>query len=369
MKVILSVEALGPVLTGIGRYTFELVSRLQQQPSLSQLRYYRNGAWVKDPYQFLEKEINHTHKPLRVQMPKWITTSTSKWKCYNQLFHGPNFFLPPCVDIGVATIHDLSVFKFPETHPIERIKQFEQHFHRSMLHATHLITDSETTRHEVIDYLGWPTEKITAVPLGVSKKFKPLAATNIALSLRKYGLIPGKYTLCVSTLEPRKKINNLLQAYQCLSQAIRTRYPLVLIGSTGWLSESLHKEIQRLSQQGWVKYFGFIDEVDLPVLYAGAKAFLYPSIYEGFGLPVLEAMASGVPVVTSNSSSLPEVTKGVALLTDPNNIDVLAETIQTALFDETWRTIAIDKGLSIAQEFSWERCIENTVSVYKRILH
>jgi alpha-1,3-rhamnosyl/mannosyltransferase len=185
--------------------------------------------------------------------------------------------------------------------------------------------------------------------------------------LAKYGLRHGGYALCVSTLEPRKKIAHLLQAYQCLPQRLREQTPLILIGSRGWLSEQLQQEIERLAQQGWLRYLGFVPEADLPALYAGARTFIYPSSYEGFGLPVLEAMASGVPVVTSNRSSLPEVTKGAALLVDPDDIDALSRSIEAGLSDQPWRDGAIASGLAVAQGFTWDRCIEQTVHVYKNI--
>lgn len=371
MKVALSVEALAPVLTGIGRYTWELTSRLPQQLGANSVRYYRQGSWVKNPSLLLQPVLNTAPSRKRtflgMRLPKCIREFELKRNCHDQLFHGPNYFLPPWVDIGVATVHDLSVFKFPETHPLERIKQFEREFTLSMSRAAHLITDSEATRQEVIDFLTWPAEKITAVPLGVSSKFTPVSVDVLTPCLHKYGLTQGQYALCVSTLEPRKKINNLLQAYQCLSQSQREQYPLVLIGSPGWLSESLHQQIEHLSGQGWLRYLGFVPETDLPLLYAGARTFIYPSIYEGFGLPVLEAMASGIPVVTSNKTSLPEVTKGAALLVDPDDIDAMAVCIHTGLSDEQWRDSAIELGLMVAQEFSWDRCVEHTVQVYKSI--
>lgn len=374
MKLALAVDALAPVLTGIGRYTWELASRLPQQIDVDQVRYYRQRLWVKDPALLLQApsaipRLRRKKHLFRIKTPRWLKEHMLKRECRGQVFHGPNYFLPPCADIGVATVHDLSVFKFPETHPLERVKKFEREFTRSMSRAAHLITDSEATRQEVIDFLAWPPEKITAVPLGVSSRFAPGSEADLAPCLRKYGLLQGGYALCVSTLEPRKKIGNLLQAYQCLPQRLREQYPLIVIGSSGWLSEALHQEIDRLSMQGWLRYLGFVPEVDLPALYAGARAFIYPSIYEGFGLPVLEAMASAVPVVASNRSSLPEVTKGASLLLNPDDIDALAVGIQTSLCDEPWRATARDMGLAIAREMSWDRCVAHTVHVYKKIIN
>lgn len=267
----------------------------------------------------------------------------------------------------MATVHDLSVFKYPETHPIERIRHFERDFKTSMARASHLITDSEATRGEVMEFLGWPAEKITAVHLGVSPQFAPASEIELEPCLSRYGLGFKRYALCVSTLEPRKKIVNLLQAYEGLPAAVREQYPLVLVGGAGWLSEALHATIDRLEAQGWLRYLGFVPEADLPALYAGAQAFVYPSIYEGFGLPVLEAMASGVPVVTSIFTSLPEVTQGAARLVDPDDIDALTSGIHASLCDEAWRATAIETGLAKARNFTWSRCVEQTIDVYRQV--
>lgn len=372
LKLVLSVEALSPGLTGIGRYTWELAQRLPMHSQLQGVRFYRGGRWIDEPASLLQAAVPKAAakaKPrLRLKQPRWLRDWRTSAACRGQVFHGPNFFLPACAEAGVATVHDLSVFKYPETHPLERIKHFEREFTDSMARAAHLITDSEATRQEVMSYLAWPAEKITAVPLGVSSQFAPASEAALAPCLTKYHLKFKRYALCVSTLEPRKKIANLLQAYQSLPPQVREQYPLVLVGGAGWLSDALHQEIDRLAGQGWLRYLGFVPEADLPALYAGARAFVYPSVYEGFGLPVLEAMASGVPVVASIYSSLPEVTQGAAQLVDPDDIDSLAMGIQASLFDEPWRANACKTGLAVAQSFTWSRCIDRTVDVYKKVM-
>jgi glycosyltransferase involved in cell wall biosynthesis len=372
VKLVLSVEALSANLTGIGRYTWELAQRLPSHGLMQDVLFYRNGRWIKELGSLLQPvtesaKTGNSQGRLRLKQPRWLREGRNRVACRGRVFHGPNFFLPACAEGGVATVHDLSVFKYPETHPADRIRQFERDFKSSMARAAHLITDSEATRQEVMDFLRWPAEKITAVPLGVSSRFARVQDAVLAPDLSRYGLTVKGYTLCVSTLEPRKKVANLLRAYQCLPQRLREQYPLVLIGGSGWLSEALHQEIDRLAAQGWLHYLGFVPEADLPALYAGALAFVYPSVYEGFGLPVLEAMASGVPVVASTFTSLPELTQGAALLLDPDDIDALARGIHTSLCNEDWRANAIDAGLAVAQTYSWDRCIEQTVAVYQKI--
>lgn len=366
--VALSTDSINTPLTGIGRYTQELAHRILISKNIASVLFYKNGVWSRN-YASTSDIRNTIDVKIRKKSIalNFFRRMHGKIVCNTHIFHGTNYFLPLFASTGILTIHDLSVFKFPETHPADRVAQFERQFSSSVARASHLITDSEATRLEVINYLGWPVEKITAVPLGVSNTFTPQPVGMTTACLHSYGLVHGQYSLCTSTLEPRKKIERLLSAYQLLPQAVRQRHPLILVGSSGWLSEALLADIARLSAQGWLKYLGFVPQNDLPSLYAGARAFVYPSVYEGFGLPVLEAMASGVPVVASPFTSLPEVTQGAALLVDPDDVDALASAIHRALVDESWRQSAISLGLAVAQTFSWDRCADQTIKVYQSI--
>jgi glycosyltransferase involved in cell wall biosynthesis len=367
MKLVLSVEALAPQLTGVGRYTWELAQRLQGESAVGSLQFYRNGRWIKEPSSLLAPGSDG--RSSRISSLKWLRNIASKRACRGAIFHGPNFFLPPCVDIGVITLHDLSVFKFPETHPVARLRHYERDFARSMAQAAHLITGSETSRQEIISYFGWPEDKITTVYHGVSPDFMPRSASTAHDVLAKYGLVFDSYTLSVATIEPRKKIDRLLQAYLTFPLAFRHRYPLVLVGPMGWLSEGMHQKIAHYEKEGWLRYLGFIPEQDLPVLFSGARLFVYPSVYEGFGLPVIEAMASGVPVVTSDKSCLPEVSQGAASLTDPDDVEGFSSALELALEDENWRLEAVRRGLKTSSGYSWDRCVAETVTVYQGLLN
>jgi glycosyltransferase involved in cell wall biosynthesis len=368
LKLVLSVEALSPNLTGIGRYAWELAQRLPQHALLQDVRFYRNGQWIKQPAHLLEapSPIHNVRKP-RFKLPRRMRDWGMSIACHGSVFHGPNFFLPACADKGVITVHDLSVFKFPETHPADRIKQFERDFSRSVAQAEHVITDSQTTRAEVMAFTGLPASRVTAVPLGVSAAFIPMANQDIAQPLTNYGLVPGAYALCVSTLEPRKKVGQLLAAWRLLPQGLRKAYPLVLAGTNGWLSQILQDEIRQGELQGWVKRLGYVPEHDLPLLYAGAALFVYPSTYEGFGLPPIEAMACGVPVVVSDQSCMPEVTQGAALMANPDNVDDFCQTLEKGLTDSGWRQSAIIAGQRVAATYTWQRCVDETVAVYQQL--
>lgn len=369
LRLILSVEALSPPLSGIGRYAWELASRLPLSGSVENIRFFHQGRWIVNPADLLNPKFHPLRKTwLQKKEPKWLRDQRLKLQCRDRLFHGPNYFLPAYSGNGVATIHDLSVFRFPETHPVERIKQFEACFMATLGKASHLITDTEAIRREVIETFSWPEERITAIPLGVADSYRPHSPQEFSGILAGYGLEHGSYSLCVSTIEPRKKIDCLLSAYGRLPAAVRTRYPLVLVGSTGWNSDDLHKQIKRCCAEGWLRYLGFVPEESLPVLYAGARLFVYPSIYEGFGLPVIEAMASGVPVITSTDPALLEVAGASALTVDPEDDGALLQAITRGLEDFDWRVKAAEAGLLRAGQFTWSRCVEQTVQVYRGLL-
>jgi alpha-1,3-rhamnosyl/mannosyltransferase len=284
------------------------------------------------------------------------------------IFHSPNYFLPPFPGRTVATIHDLSHLWFPQFHPAARIDYLKRALPDTLRRADFLITDAESVRLEMIRHFGWSADRIAAVPLGVDPVFKPRRFADLRPLLRRYGLPDTGYTLHVGTIEPRKNLERLLFAYEALPVAVRQRWPLVLAGSRGWQSGKIHDRICRGAAAGWVQYLDFVAQDDLPFLYAGARLFAYPSLYEGFGLPPLEAMASGVPVVTSNVSSLPEVVGAAAIMVEPMDVPALTVALRRGLEDEDWRRSAIDLGCARALAFSWTKCVDSTVSIYAKVI-
>lgn len=367
MRIALTVEALTPHLSGIGRYVWELAQRIGAEPSVEDVAFYRSGAWIADPARLLA-EGGSVAPVSRFRVPRWAKKWHNSRMASGRLFHGPNYFLPDGVDHGVVTVHDLSVFRFPETHPAARLQHFERAFADTVARATHIITDSETVRNEVIAFTGKSSDRVTAVPLGVAPAFRAYAPAVLAPVLATAGLVAGEYALCVSTLEPRKKIAELLNAWRTLPVAVRRHWLLVIAGGAGWLSDDLKATLARGESEGWVRYLGYVAEDDLPALYAGATLFVYPSIYEGFGLPPVEAMACGVPVIVSNGSCLPEVTRGAAMLVDPDDQAAFTRALEKGLTDDYWRSEAREAGLRVAATYCWERCARETVAVYETVL-
>ena len=363
LHVTLCVDALEQQLGGIGRYTWELAQRLPAHPDISSLRFFARNRLIDDPSKLVRGEPVYPGRTLRRTWRAWTARRALK----SSVVHSPNYFLPKLAETGVITVHDLSVFKYPETHPAARVKQFEQSFVDSIGRAAHVITDTDTVRHELIDLFGVKPESISAVPLAVGGRFRPAAGKELAAHLSKLGLQPGRYGLCVSALEPRKKVPELLRAWRRLPNDLRDEFPLVLAGTGGWKNDRIHQEIRDAEAEGWLRNFGFVDDADLAGLYAGAALFVYPSIYEGFGLPPLEAMASGVPVIVSDRSCLPEVCGPAAKYVNPDDDNGFLMQIEDGLQNSCWRTETIILGLERAAGFTWERCVEDTVAIYSRV--
>ncbi len=286
-----------------------------------------------------------------------------RWKNFD-LYHETNCIPMQFTGPTVLTIFDLSFHHFPETHPIERIRYLDRYFYSGLNRVTHFIAISESVKREMVDHLSLQQDKITVIPLGVEDCFTPISVDQLYPVMRKYGLKPKSYILYVGTLEPRKNILNLLRAYSLLPLSLRVTCPLVLAGEKGWLMEKLDKEIERLNIQRTVIKTGYISREDLPFLYSGSTIFVYPSLYEGFGLPLLEAMACGVPVVTSSVSSLPEVVGDAGVLVHPEDIEKMAKEIQDLLNNSIRRQFLGAMGLKRSKCFTWEKCAAKTLEVY-----
>lgn len=378
MKVILSVEPVRFPLTGIGRYTYELAKQLQASPGDIDLRLFSGAGFVEHlPVanesagrgHWLKRVVQNSHlasEAYRVLSPALKRRALRGHEDY--LYHGPNFYLPPFSGRSVATFHDLSPFLWSDCAPEGRVRYMQKELELSISRGSAFITDSEFNRLELIKYFSLSPQTVHAVPLAASQEFFPRSAADVSATLSRHGLSFGQYSLYVGTIEPRKNLLNLLHAYRKLPIGIRQRWPLILTGYAGWRSETIHEAIAEGAREGWAHYLGFAPAADLPHLFAGAKLFCFPSHYEGFGLPVLEAMQSGVPVVCSDSSSLPEVAGNAALACSPEDVEQLSILMLQGLEDESWRVAAKAAGIAQAAKFSWNRCALETQQVYKLAL-
>jgi alpha-1,3-rhamnosyl/mannosyltransferase len=216
----------------------------------------------------------------------------------------------------------------------------------------------------VAQFAGIDLGMISAVPMGVGPAFAPVNGEDLQRLLLGLNLPVTGYGLALAALEPRKRIDRLIMAWRLMPDELRYRYPLVIAGAPGWKHERLMEEIASAVDEGWLISLGYVSEASLPALYSGARLFGYPSLYEGFGMPPIEAMACGVPVAVANSSCLPEVTKGAAMLIDPEDLEGTAEALAIGLTDNAWRAAAISRGLKVASSLTWQSCIAETIDIY-----
>ncbi|MFP5503119.1 MAG: glycosyltransferase family 4 protein, partial [Candidatus Sericytochromatia bacterium] len=310
--------------------------------------------------------------PNRVLHAGWELLGLPRAEFYagaSDVFHATNHLAPPARKSAVvATIHDLTAIRFPEWHaPYQRL--VARYLPKSIRRTRLILADSQSTANDLMSYLDVPAEKIRVVPLAAAPHFdKPPSAEALLAVRARYGLA-GPYYLFVGTLEPRKNLGALLLAYQKLPRAMQEAHPLVLVGSRGWEDEKLISMIDALPTVRWL---GRVPDADLPALMAEALAFVYPSRFEGFGLPVLEAMAAGAPVVTSTVSSLPEVTgtgaEAAGLLVEPEDVEGIAGAMRQLAEDEDLRESLIRRGRERAKTFSWDRTAELTLAAYREAL-
>ena len=282
------------------------------------------------------------------------------------LFHATNYLLPPLQHArGIVTVHDLSYKVHPEFAEPRLARYLAQRVPASLRRADLVLADSVHTKAELVQHYDMAPEQVSVVYGGVSKEFCPdIEEQELERVRHRYGL-PPSYLLTVGRLEPRKNLLTLLKAYQLLVTQQTPSLPrLVIAGGTGWRYEPIFEAVSGLELTNLVDFLGYVPDEDLPALMAGAEAFLYPSYYEGFGLPPLEAMACGTPVVASNTSSLPEVVGDAGPLVSPHEPEALAQAVSLLLSNPQLRQDLRQKGLAQAARFTWEAAAQQLLEAY-----
>ena len=279
------------------------------------------------------------------------------------VFHATNYLLTHPVRRAkrVVSIHDLTVILSPVWHPAKRLSEMRAGLRASAHAADRIIAVSQNTKNDIVEHLAVDPARVAVVPLAVDPSFRPLPCAEVDAALAPLGLTHGTYLLFLGTLEPRKNLGRLLDAVGKLGNDVG---PLVLAGADGWGNDELRPRIAEVAQRRRVHVLGYVPEPLRAPLLCGARTFLYPSLYEGFGWPPLEAMACGTPVVTSNVSALPEVVGDAALMVDPLDVDGLADAIRRLWHDYTLRGELRARGLARARRFTWEATARLTLEVY-----
>jgi glycosyltransferase involved in cell wall biosynthesis len=277
------------------------------------------------------------------------------------------FNAPARVDCKiVAEIHDLSFEHVPETFRWHEHPRMRFTTRRTARKADHVITCSEYTRADIIDTYKLAPEKVTAIHLAAASRFAPAAGDDIARIRDRYGL-PSEFILAVGSIQPRKNLERLIDAYRLLNQRINAP-PLVLVGKKAWLYKDSIAAVERSGCGEKIRLTGFVPEEDLPAIYSAATVFVYPSFFEGFGLPPLEAMQCGTPVITGDRTSLPEIVGSAGVLVDPYDSKALADAIERLLSDRELRTKLTQRGLERSKMFSWEQTARDTLKVFERVV-
>lgn len=376
MKILVDAIPMTGLLTGIARYLRNLYCAMDGM-NPAELSYFNGHGSVETMPPLAEsgKWQQATRAVRTLPDPLVFGLRAARWLKYEHklnrqcsqktfdVYHETAF--TPAKLSGTPTVYsvyDLSLRRYRETHPRERVWMFEYFIRTRLKYASHILTISEFIRREIIDEFNVPPSMVTAIPLAPDPLFTRCSAEALGAVRSRYNL-PASYLLFVSSLEPRKNIDLLIEALEKADSDV----PLVLVGWQGWGAKPWLEKIKQMDFKNPVYLIGHVPDDDLRVLYNGALALVYPSLYEGFGLPIVEAMACGCPVICSNVASMPEVAGDAAVLIDPGSSDDLAQAIQTLVHDSRLRTALVEKGLRQAATFTWDRTARQTLDLFKSV--
>ncbi len=383
MRVLLNGVATLRPKTGVGQTTMQLYSALVERFPAAEFWLYP-GSWWRERLSRLLARPAYESPPggkrmaawrswLRQQVVaagRWAYTAHFQWIAHRgrfDLYHEPNLLPLPTPLPTVTTVHDMSVLLHPQWHPADRVRRYKRAFDAAVRRAAHIIVDSHAVRREVLQWFGLPESRVSTVYCGVAERFRPPPSTVVAAVRHKYHL-PQRYFLCVGTIEPRKNLLMLLQAYCQLPAALREECGLVLCGPWGWKSEPERTFYEQTARHSGVRHLGYVIDEDLPALYAGAAALLYPSHYEGFGLPPLEMMACGGAAIVSTADAVREVAGPCAPAIDPNDQDGWFQAMRRTIVEPHWLDAYRRHGPRHASRFRWSEAAENVMSIYCRVL-
>lgn len=380
MKICLELQPYLKTKSGIGVYAYEISKHLELINRLSiELQVFNFASKNNMNKELLGLRANKDECKLMsysIYRRIWDylpISYNSLFKQQGDIYHFFDYIVPPHIrGKVVTTVHDMTYELYPETMQKTTLERIRKDIHYSVERADKVITISKSTKRDMMSILKIPEEKIEIISPGVDfEKFNKSYTALQIQSVRERYQLPDSYILYMGTLEPRKNIESIIEAFALMKKEADFRVQevkLVLAGKKGWLYESIFNRIRQLGIENEVIFTDFVEEDHKPIIYQLAKAFIFPSIYEGFGIPVLEAMAASVPVITSNVSSLPEVAGGAAFLVPPKDKAKIAEAMYTIITDEDSREQLRLKGLKQAQKFSWGASAKKLYHIYENLV-
>jgi len=383
-SVIVNLNGIRPPITGIGRYAIELLrcaqhttppitaaygNELLTGKALSELldQFEQPNTKSKQSWRNAVGMIPFSRRIYRYQTARQFTKLARPAIKSGALFHDINYSSNTQTRADLVTVYDVSNKTCAETHPHHRVKFLNDYFADLAASTSHIVAISQSVKSELVEFYGIGEHRIGVTHLAADATFYPRTETDCEQILSNHGLRYKSYLLCVGTREPRKNLAGILQAYESLDAAVHAEYPLVIAGATGWKNNAIEQQINRLKQRALVIDIGFVSQQHLPILYAAAKAFVYPSLYEGFGLPLLEAMQSGCPCITSNYGALAEVSQQHSLEVDPTNTNDIANSLNRLLVDHEQNNQYGLKGIERAKDFNWTNTHANTLKLYDEL--
>ncbi len=375
MRVTIDLSPAVHLHAGLGRYANELAAALLACDLTNEYAAFAHGRWDADALAPSLRTLPRAHIPLDARpwrLGVWaaLTLGIPLDRAFppTDIFHATEHLLPPLKKSKtVFTLHDLIFQFFPDYHlPLNRwfLANAMPHFLRR---ADAIIAVSECTKRDAIRFYNLPPEKITVIYEGVNPALRRVTDPNLIAQARARYAHNQPFMLFVSTIEPRKNIRALIDAMHILRER-GLAHRLVIAGRKGWLYKSVFDHIRQLGMESEIDFLGYVPETALSLLYGACDAFVFPSLYEGFGLTPLEAMTCGAPVICSNTSSLPEVVGDAALLVNPHDVGEIAAAIERVLADRALREKMRAKGIQQAARFSWARAARETLAVYESIV-
>lgn len=354
--------------TGVSRYTSQLIKNLLKFDSKNQYTLFAGSIRQRDLIESFYQEVKTSQTKLKLS---WLSPSLADilWNRFHlwpverftgrlDVFHSSDWTQPPSKAAKVTTVHDLTPIKFPQQHHPKIVKTHRRRLFWVKKQADMIIADSRSTKNDLVSTLGFKKDRIRVVYLAASKLFKPENDQKKVDSVLKKYQINSPFIFSLGTLQPRKNMPRLIKAFK-KTRKKHSLLQLAIAGSFGWGDKVKPVE--------GVNLLGFVPDEDLPAIFSAAKAFVYPSLYEGFGLPVLEAMQSGCPVITSNRSSLPEVAGKAAVYVDPESVDLIGKGISEVVGNSDLQKKMTQAGLKQSKKFSWKKTVKKTLEVYQGV--